>query len=77
MKEVWDKLSCCISSFDTNSQHVQDMRVMFHDMVDLLTAAEVFKKANAEGEKWEKNNPEMIDAQTQTPEQIQGEHSSD
>ncbi|GJS83128.1 hypothetical protein Tco_0749669, partial [Tanacetum coccineum] len=51
MKEVRDKLSSCTSTVATNSQHVQDLRVMFKDMVFLLEAAEVFKKANAEGEK--------------------------
>ena len=77
MKEVRDKLSWCTSTIDTNSQLVRDMKVMFHDMVAILESAEVFKKANAEGEKWEKNNPEMVDATTQTPEQVQGEQSSD
>ncbi|GKA65636.1 hypothetical protein Tco_0765343 [Tanacetum coccineum] len=33
-----------------------DDLMMFHDMVSLLKSAKVFKKANAEGEKWEKNN---------------------
>nr|GEW94398.1 retrovirus-related Pol polyprotein from transposon TNT 1-94 [Tanacetum cinerariifolium] len=56
IKEVQDKLSCCTSTVATNSQHVQDLRVMFKDMVSLLEETEVFKKANAEGEKWEKNN---------------------
>ncbi|GJV39935.1 hypothetical protein Tco_1418375 [Tanacetum coccineum] len=36
MKEVQDKLSCCTSTVATNSQHVQDLRVMFKDMVSLL-----------------------------------------
>nr|GFA60371.1 hypothetical protein [Tanacetum cinerariifolium] len=57
MKEVRNKLSCCTSTVATNSQHVHDLRVIFKDMVSLLEAAEVFKKANAQGEKWEKNNP--------------------
>ncbi|GJU58899.1 hypothetical protein Tco_1236665 [Tanacetum coccineum] len=35
----------------------KDLRSAFKDMVFLLKAAEVFKKANAEGEKSEKNNP--------------------
>ncbi|GKF30711.1 hypothetical protein Tco_0100509, partial [Tanacetum coccineum] len=48
MKEVRHKLSACTSTVVTNSQHVQDLRVMFKDMVSLLEAAEVFKKANAE-----------------------------
>nr|GFC85341.1 hypothetical protein [Tanacetum cinerariifolium] len=33
-------------------------RLMFKDMDLFLEAAEVFKKANVEGEKWVKNNPE-------------------
>ncbi|GJW54470.1 hypothetical protein Tco_0098555 [Tanacetum coccineum] len=32
MKEVPDKLSFCTSTMATNSQHVQDLRVMFKDM---------------------------------------------
>ncbi|GKB35565.1 hypothetical protein Tco_0880507 [Tanacetum coccineum] len=72
MKEVRDKLSFCTSTVDSNSQHVQDLQIMFKDMVSLLEAAEVFKKANAEGEKWEKNNPaEEQDAQH--PDQTKGE----
>ncbi|GKC41335.1 hypothetical protein Tco_1059057 [Tanacetum coccineum] len=58
MKEVRDKLSFCTSTVDINSQHIQDLKLMFKDMFSLLEAAEVFKKANAEGKKWEKNNPE-------------------
>nr|GFB77388.1 hypothetical protein [Tanacetum cinerariifolium] len=41
----------------TNSQHVQGLRFMFKDMVSLLNVEEVFKKVNAKGEKWEKDNP--------------------
>ncbi|GKD33749.1 hypothetical protein Tco_1249258 [Tanacetum coccineum] len=75
MKEVKDKLSFCTSIVDTISQHVQDVRIMFKDMVSLLEVAEVFKKANAEGEKWEKNNPaEEKDAQH--PHQTKGEKIS-
>ncbi|GKC20881.1 hypothetical protein Tco_1023031, partial [Tanacetum coccineum] len=51
MKEVRDKFSCCTSTVATNSQHVQDLTVMFKDMVSLLEAAEVFKKANVKGKK--------------------------
>ncbi|GKD70534.1 hypothetical protein Tco_1324624, partial [Tanacetum coccineum] len=51
MKEVQDKLTYYTDIVATNSQYVQDIRVMFHDMVSLLEAAEVFKKANAEREK--------------------------
>ncbi|GKE12556.1 hypothetical protein Tco_1416107 [Tanacetum coccineum] len=49
IKEVRDKLSFYASTVASNSQHVQDLRVMFKDIVSLLKAAEVFKKANAEG----------------------------
>nr|GEX11333.1 hypothetical protein [Tanacetum cinerariifolium] len=75
MKEVRDKLSCCTSIVAINSQHVYDLMVMFKDMVSLLKVAEVFKKANAKGEKWEKNNPgEEKDAQH--PNQTKGEKIS-
>nr|GEW89374.1 hypothetical protein [Tanacetum cinerariifolium] len=40
MKEVRNKLSACTSTVATNSQHVQDLRIMFHDMVSLLEATE-------------------------------------
>ncbi|GJU58675.1 hypothetical protein Tco_1236441 [Tanacetum coccineum] len=48
--------------------HVEahDLQTMFKNMVSLLEAAEVFKKANAEGEKWEKNNPESPGEQPST-----------
>ncbi|GJW01287.1 hypothetical protein Tco_1556538 [Tanacetum coccineum] len=49
IKEVRDKLSFYASTVASNSQHVQDLRVMFKDIVSLLKAAEVIKKANAEG----------------------------
>ncbi|GKB57059.1 hypothetical protein Tco_0913245 [Tanacetum coccineum] len=46
--------------------------IRLKDMVSLLEAADVFKKANAEGEKWEKHNPaEEKDAQH--PDQTKGE----
>ncbi|GJU58771.1 hypothetical protein Tco_1236537 [Tanacetum coccineum] len=44
MEVVFDKLASVQSSVATNSQHVQDM-------VSLLEALKVFKKANVEGEK--------------------------
>ncbi|GJW60181.1 hypothetical protein Tco_0109516 [Tanacetum coccineum] len=58
MEDVSDRLASVQSSIATNSQHVIDLRQAFHDMIFLLESAEVFKKANAEGEKWEKNNLE-------------------
>nr|GEY70133.1 hypothetical protein [Tanacetum cinerariifolium] len=58
IKAVSNKIASIQSTVATNPQHVQDLRLMFKDMVFLLKAAEVFKKANAEGEKWEKNNLE-------------------
>ncbi|GJY76304.1 hypothetical protein Tco_0481420 [Tanacetum coccineum] len=72
MKEVQDKLSCCTSTVATNSQHVQDLRVMFNDMISLLKAAKVFKKANAKGEKYEEKNP-AEEKNAQHPNQIKGE----
>ncbi|GJZ24005.1 hypothetical protein Tco_0561464 [Tanacetum coccineum] len=46
------------------STRLKDLQIMFKDMVSLLEAAEVFKTANADGEKWEKNNlAEEQDAQ--------------
>nr|GEX91346.1 hypothetical protein [Tanacetum cinerariifolium] len=80
MKAVSDKLASVQSIVATNSQHVQDLRLMFKDMVFLLEAADVFKKANAEGEKWEKNNLETLNKEkdAQHPNQTQGEqHSGD
>ncbi|GJT43495.1 hypothetical protein Tco_0952210 [Tanacetum coccineum] len=75
MGTVSDKLASVPSTMATNSQHVQDMRLMFKDMVALLEAAEVFKKANAEGEKWEKNNPETPTKEddAQIPDPTKGE----
>nr|GEW65303.1 hypothetical protein [Tanacetum cinerariifolium] len=51
MQVVSDKLASVQSTMATNSQHVQDLRTMFMDIVSLLEAAAVFKKANAKGEK--------------------------
>ncbi|GJX69976.1 hypothetical protein Tco_0307147 [Tanacetum coccineum] len=51
MQTVSDKLALVQSTIATNSQDVQDLKTMFTDMVSLLKTAEVFKKANAEGEK--------------------------
>ncbi|GJU07331.1 hypothetical protein Tco_1123761 [Tanacetum coccineum] len=45
MKEVRYKLTYCTDTVSTNSQHVQDRRVMFHDMVSLLEAAEGQKES--------------------------------
>ncbi|GJR37615.1 hypothetical protein Tco_1213299 [Tanacetum coccineum] len=78
MKEVRDKLSFCTSNVDRNSQHVQDLRIMFKDMASLLKAAEVLKKANTEGEKCEKNNPESPakEKDAQHPDQTKGQQDS-
>ncbi|GKB26652.1 hypothetical protein Tco_0866053 [Tanacetum coccineum] len=52
---------------------LESRRTMFKDMVSLLEAAKVNKKANAEGEKWEKNNPKTPteDNDAQNPNQTQ------
>ncbi|GKG33084.1 hypothetical protein Tco_0430594 [Tanacetum coccineum] len=51
---------------------------MFKDMVSLLEATKVFQKANAEGEKWEKNNPGSLakEKEAQHPDQTKGEQDS-
>ncbi|GJT57812.1 hypothetical protein Tco_0992866 [Tanacetum coccineum] len=72
MKEVRDKLSWCTSTVATNSQHVRDLRVMIKDIVSLLEAAKVFKKDNAKGEKWEKNN-HVDETDAPHPDQTKGE----
>nr|GEY50443.1 hypothetical protein [Tanacetum cinerariifolium] len=75
MTKVRDKLSWCTSTMANNSQHVQDLKVMFKEMVSLIEAAEVFKKANAEGEKWEKNN-HADEKNAPHPDQTKGEKIS-
>ncbi|GJR18032.1 hypothetical protein Tco_0966559 [Tanacetum coccineum] len=74
MKVVSNKLASVQSTVATNSQHVQDLRSMYKDMVFLLEASEVLKKANAEGEKWEKNNPKT--PTKENPDQPQGKQKS-
>ncbi|GJU51692.1 ribonuclease H-like domain-containing protein [Tanacetum coccineum] len=75
MKAVSDKLASVQSIMATNSQHVQELMLMFKDMVFHLEVEEAFKKANAEGEKWEKNNPKTPteEKDAQNPDQTQGE----
>ncbi|GJV72122.1 hypothetical protein Tco_1492117 [Tanacetum coccineum] len=51
MQAVSDKLSSVQSIVATNSQHVQDLKSMYKDMVFLLEAAKVFKKVNVKREK--------------------------
>ncbi|GKA17197.1 hypothetical protein Tco_0697034 [Tanacetum coccineum] len=49
-----------IPSYQNEEIHqTEDLKVMFKDMVSLLEAAEVFKKANAEGEK-EKPSAQVV-----------------
>ncbi|GJX47459.1 reverse transcriptase domain-containing protein [Tanacetum coccineum] len=74
IKVVSGKLASVQSTMATNSQHVQDLRSMYKDMVFFLEAAKVFKKANVKGEKWEKNNPET--PTKENPDQPQGEQQS-
>ncbi|GJR52694.1 hypothetical protein Tco_1403215 [Tanacetum coccineum] len=75
VKVVSDKLASVQSTMATNSQHVHDLKTMYKDMVSLLEAAEVLKKANAEGDKWEKNNPKT--PTKENPDQNQGEQQSE
>ncbi|GKA88346.1 hypothetical protein Tco_0810110 [Tanacetum coccineum] len=75
MKFVSDRLTYVQSTIVTNSQHVTDLRRTFKDMNFLVEVVEVFKKANAEREKWEKNNPEIPtqEANAQFPDPVQEE----
>ncbi|GKC56088.1 hypothetical protein Tco_1083686 [Tanacetum coccineum] len=75
MKEVYDKLQFYTLIVDTNSQHIKDLKGLILDIVFLLEAGEIFIKANAEGEKWEKNNPEQPTKEddVQNPDPTQGE----
>ncbi|GKE48161.1 hypothetical protein Tco_1479419, partial [Tanacetum coccineum] len=66
-----EQLSKGIKTSLDKSISLKDLKLMFKDMFSLLEAAEVFKKANAEGDKWEKNNPEAAH-----PNQSKGEQDS-
>ncbi|GJZ78588.1 hypothetical protein Tco_0643425, partial [Tanacetum coccineum] len=50
MEVVSNKLASVQSFVAINSQHVQDLKLMFKDMVSLLEAAEVFKRLMLRGE---------------------------
>ncbi|GJU13628.1 hypothetical protein Tco_1136024 [Tanacetum coccineum] len=58
IKEVRDKLKYCTINIDKNSYHIKELVDLIRNLVFLLEPAQVFAKANAEGEKWEKENPE-------------------
>ncbi|GJR84376.1 hypothetical protein Tco_0155161 [Tanacetum coccineum] len=74
-----DQLESSISKKVTNdiqsSMPSIELMLMFKDMIFLLEVAESFKKANTEGEKWEKNNPKTSteEKDAQNPDQTQGE----
>nr|GEU93619.1 hypothetical protein [Tanacetum cinerariifolium] len=57
MKEVRDKLKYCTMRIDQNCSRTKELVDMIRDMVHFLNSASVFRKANTEGEKWEKANP--------------------
>nr|GEU69089.1 retrovirus-related Pol polyprotein from transposon TNT 1-94 [Tanacetum cinerariifolium] len=59
MDEVCDKLKYFTKKIDKYSIHMTDLVNLIQDMVHLLDSALVFRKANAEGEKWEKANPDL------------------
>ncbi|GKA09593.1 hypothetical protein Tco_0688924 [Tanacetum coccineum] len=69
MRYATERLDSLHSSLIDNFDRVSDLSQGLKTMNFLLKAAEVFKKANAEGEKWEKNNPE-------TPKDAEGEQSN-
>nr|GEV46178.1 hypothetical protein [Tanacetum cinerariifolium] len=76
--EAQKELSQSLHNKMKKSISLKDLIIMFKDMISLLEAAEVFKKANAEGEKWEKNNPEapVEEQDAQHPDQTKGEQDS-
>ncbi|GKA95361.1 retrovirus-related pol polyprotein from transposon TNT 1-94 [Tanacetum coccineum] len=84
MDNVKGKLDYCAMKVDQNSVNVQDMKSQIRDMVAILDSASIFAKANAKGEKWEKNNPESPKSATDTKEEhkpdvnakVQEEHLS-
>ncbi|GJT28708.1 hypothetical protein Tco_0908983 [Tanacetum coccineum] len=49
---------CTLNTKVDQFESTYPRKSMFKDMVLLLEAAEVFKKANTQREEWEKNNPE-------------------
>ncbi|GJV68593.1 hypothetical protein Tco_1484102 [Tanacetum coccineum] len=58
MRHVTERLDFFQGSLLGNFNNVSDLTNAIKNMNFLLNATKVFKKANAEGEMWEKNNPE-------------------
>ncbi|GJZ72672.1 hypothetical protein Tco_0636818 [Tanacetum coccineum] len=58
LRNVTNRLDSLRDSIQDNSDCVSGLKQAIKDINFLLEVADVFKKANAEGEKWEKNNPE-------------------
>ncbi|GJY11147.1 hypothetical protein Tco_0379332 [Tanacetum coccineum] len=63
MDIVKDRLSYFGSMLDKGDVNIRELVNLVKDMVSLLDSALVFRKANAEGEKWEKTNlePQITD----------------
>ncbi|GKE01394.1 hypothetical protein Tco_1389377 [Tanacetum coccineum] len=57
MDIVKDRMSYCGDKLDKGDVNLRELINLMKDMVHLLDSALVFRKANAEGEKWEKANP--------------------
>ncbi|GJR23526.1 retrovirus-related pol polyprotein from transposon TNT 1-94 [Tanacetum coccineum] len=73
MYKVTDRLDSLLNSTKDNFENIFDLKQQLKTMTSLLKAAKVFKKANAEGEMWEKNNPK----QPENTSEAQGEQKSD
>ncbi|GKB24635.1 hypothetical protein Tco_0864036 [Tanacetum coccineum] len=58
MGKVTERLDSLLDFTQKNADNITDLEEKIKTLNFLHNAAEVFKKANAEGEKWEKNNPE-------------------
>nr|GEV09164.1 hypothetical protein [Tanacetum cinerariifolium] len=70
IKRVSNRLKYCTEKNNKNSIHTKELIDLIQHMVYLLKSAQVFRKANAKGEKWEKTNPDL-----NTSDPNQGEHS--
>ncbi|GJU16882.1 hypothetical protein Tco_1144848 [Tanacetum coccineum] len=85
MDIVKDRLSYCGDKLDKGDVNLWEQINLMKDMVHLLDSTSVFRKANVEGRKWEKSNPDlytidlnlqndkMVNAQLQILNPAQGE----
>ncbi|GJW65327.1 hypothetical protein Tco_0117211 [Tanacetum coccineum] len=72
MDIVKDRLSYCSDKLDKGDVNLWEQMNLMKDMVHLLDSTSVFRKANVEGRKWEKLNPDLytIDLNLQGEQQL-------